>query len=70
MKTKKELEREGVLKVKNIGFQMVTCENIYYDEVYSAYFHNMLQNKKGYSKYLDEIIEEMIKEIEVKSKIK
>lgn len=69
MKTKKELEKEGVLKVKSLGFQMVTYENIYYDEVYSAYFYNMLQHKKGHSKYLDEIIEEIINEIETKSKI-
>lgn len=68
MKTKKELENEGVSRVKNLGFQMVNNENIYYDDVYSSYFHNMLIGKKGFSKYLDDIIEEMINEIEYKSK--
>jgi hypothetical protein len=69
MKTKKELEREGVSRVKNLGFQMVNNENIYSDEIYSAYFYNMLQSKKGISKYLDDVIEEIINEIEYKSKI-
>jgi hypothetical protein len=69
MKTKKELEKEGVSKVRNLGFQMVNNENIYYDEVYSAYFYNMLQSKKGISKYLDDIINELMKEIEFKSKM-
>jgi hypothetical protein len=69
MKTKKELEKEGISRVKSLGFQMVNNENIYYDEVYSAYFRNMLLNKKGTSKYLDEVIEDIINEIEYKSKI-
>ncbi|MBC7485423.1 MAG: hypothetical protein H7282_01545 [Cytophagaceae bacterium] len=67
MKTKHELLREGVTKVKDMGFRMVDTENIYYDEVYSAYFHNMLIQKKGTSRYLDEVIDEIIKEIEFKS---
>jgi hypothetical protein len=69
MKTKNELIREGVSRVKNLGFEMVNDENIYFDEVYSAYFQNMLQNKRGISKYLDDVIEEIIKEIENRSKI-
>ncbi len=69
MKTKNELVKKGVSKVKSFGFELVNTENIYFDEVYSAYFQNMLQNKKGMSKYLDDVIEEIINEIEYKSKI-
>lgn len=67
MKTKQELLREGVAKVKDMGFRMVNAENIYYDEVYSAYFQNLLLQKRGISKYLDEIIDELITEIETKT---
>jgi hypothetical protein len=69
MKTKKELLKEGISRLRNLGFQMVDGENIFYDELYSVYFYNMLQNKKGMSKYLDEIIQELTTEIETKSKI-
>jgi len=70
MKTKKELLKEGVSKIKDMGFTMVDAENIYYDEVYSTYFKNILLIKKGTSNYLDEIIDELLNEIEFKSKQK
>jgi hypothetical protein len=70
MKTKKELLIEGVSKVKEMGFIMVNTENIYYDEVYSSYFLNILFQKKGFSSYLDEIIDELMNEIEIRSKLK
>ncbi len=70
MKIKHELLREGVAKVKDMGFRMVNVENIYYDEVYSAYFQNLLLQKRGISKYLDEIIDEIIKEIETKTNVR
>lgn len=69
MKTKQELLNEGLMKVQSMGFRMVTNENIYYDEVYSIYFQNMLIHKKGSSKYLDEIIDELLEEIEIKTKL-
>ena len=70
MKTKKELLKEGVLKLKNMGFTMVDVENIYYDEVYSVYFKNILLSRKGAGNYLDEIIDDLLNEIELRSKQK
>lgn len=70
MKTKNELLKEGVLKIKNMGFTRVDLDNIYYDEVYSVYFRNILLSKKGTSNYLDEIIEELLTEVEQQSKEK
>lgn len=70
MKTKNEILKEGVLKIKNMGFTRVDLDNIYYDEVYSVYFRNILLSKKGTSNYLDEIIEELLTEVEQQSKEK
>ncbi len=70
MRTKKELLQEGVLKIKNMGFTMVNIENIYYDEVYSVYFKNILLSRKGMGNYLDEVIDDLLNDVELKSKQK
>jgi hypothetical protein len=68
MKTKKELIRDGISMVRNLGFERVNNTNIFNDEIFSAFFMGMLEKKKGTSKYLDEIIEELEREIEQKSR--
>ena len=68
MKTREELIKEGISKIKKMGFQYVTSENIFYDEVYRSYFESMLTSKTGASNYLDEIIQELIDEINIKTK--
>ena len=60
---KRNLESEALSKLKILGFRMVDDTNIYYDEVYGAYFLNFLVSKRGLSPILDEIIDEMMKEI-------
>lgn len=67
METKIELINEGVAKIKGMGFMFVNPTNIFHNEIYSAYFENMLLTKMNKSPYLNAIIGELRKDIKLKS---
>lgn len=65
---KNHLLNAGVKNLKEFGYPNVNTENILTDEVYSKMFESMLRDNKGHSTNVDEVIEELLKEIKSKSK--
>ena len=57
------LENDAVSKLRKFGFIMADNTNIYYHDVYGAYFLDILRKKKGTVPLIDEVIDEMIIEI-------
>lgn len=68
--TKREIKTHllnaGVKNLKEFGYPEVNSENILTDDVYSEFFKNMLNENKGHSQSIDDVINELIKEIETK----
>lgn len=62
LKNKEALLKQGVNKLKILGFNNVNVHNILIDEIYQLYFLSFLKNI-SYSKNEDEII--AIKELEL-----
>lgn len=60
------LIRDGVAKVRDLGFQYVNENNIFFDEVYSMYFQKMLDQKMGINTHLDTVIKYTLNEIHEK----
>ncbi len=53
----------GVENMKKFGYAHVTLQNILTDEIYSKFFKAMLKDNMGVVEDVDEVINELIKEI-------
>lgn len=62
--TKDLLILAGVKNLKTFGYPKVNIENILTDELYSAFFQNMLEDNIGKgTKKVDDVINDLIKTI-------
>jgi len=53
----------GIKNLKDFGYPEVNKDNILTDEIYSQFFLSMLRDNLGYSKDVDEAINELINKI-------
>jgi hypothetical protein len=60
---KKKLLKAGVKNLKEFGYPNVNEENILTDIVYGGFFKSMLEENKGYTPKVDEVIEELLKQV-------
>lgn len=60
---KEKLIIAGVNNLKEFGYPYVTVKNILTDEVYKNFFASMLPDNIGHSKQVDEVIEQLLKEL-------
>jgi len=60
---KTKLIQTGIKNLKEFGYPEVNEETILSDELYSAFFLNMLRYNKGNGKNIDVAIDELIAEI-------
>lgn len=59
-KIKQHLIKAGVKNLKEFGYPYVNEENILTDEVYYAFFKEMLEENKGHSEQVDKAIDELL----------
>ena len=57
---KQHLLEAGVKNLKEFGYPQVDTENILTDVVYSGFFKSMLEDNKGNSSQIDEVINELL----------
>lgn len=60
---REKLIHAGVKNLQEFGYEHCNNENILTDEVYSQLFASMLSDNKGHIKVVDEVIDELLKEI-------
>lgn len=61
---KEHLLKAGVKNLKEFGYPDVTTESILTDEVYKMFFQNMLEENLGNGNQVDEVINQLLKEVE------
>ena len=57
---KQHLLKAGVKNLIEFGYSEVNIENIMTDTIYSDFFKSMLQESKGKTKQIDEVINELL----------
>lgn len=67
---KETLLKEGVDKLKNLGFTNVTKLNIITDEVYSFHFSNLLLTELGIKPEADHVINALLKSMSHEDNLK
>lgn len=63
-KFREKLIKNGVSNLKEFGYEHVDENNILIDIVYKGFFKSMLKDNLGYSKELDDELNNLLKEIE------
>lgn len=58
-----KLIEQGVKNLKEFGYPDVDAENILTDQIYSAFFREMLKENKGYSTSIDKDIDAILADL-------